>query len=153
MIVASPPVLYGIGRFTGVLYRSLTIIALYVVLAPALLVLLGEVGLALGFSIAQTGGAVLATVLVAASLGLLRGPDLVAGLWPCGASHRHARRRARTLRLLLMTVEVPVAWRGLLYIGRIRAPPHRRWRGRAAVLVSPGGGGVSGSSDGGSSAP
>jgi putative peptidoglycan lipid II flippase len=62
--------LYGLDRFTGILYRELGVFAAYLVLAPSLRLAYGAVGLAWAFSLAQTAGAILAGALVARHLGL-----------------------------------------------------------------------------------
>lgn len=111
------PVLYGIGSFRGVLYRSLTVFGLYITFAPLLLVFLGEVGLALGFSIAQTGGAILAAMLVAGWLGLLRGASFVVALWPVIPRLAVLAGVLGLYRLMLATVDAPVEWRGALHVG------------------------------------
>lgn len=62
--------LYGLDRFTGILYRELGVFGAYLVLAPTLRYEFGAVGLAWAFSFAQAAGAFLAGVLVVRHLGL-----------------------------------------------------------------------------------
>jgi putative peptidoglycan lipid II flippase len=62
--------LYGLDRFTGILYRELVVFGTYLVLAPLLRYTVGAIGLAWAFSLAQTVGAVLAGGLVVRYLGL-----------------------------------------------------------------------------------
>jgi putative peptidoglycan lipid II flippase len=62
--------LYGLDRFTGILYRELAVFLAYLVLAPSLRLAYGAVGLAWAFSIAQAAGAILAGALVVRHLGL-----------------------------------------------------------------------------------
>jgi putative peptidoglycan lipid II flippase len=62
--------LYGLDRFTGILYRELAVFAAYLILAPSLRYEFGAVGLAWGFSLAQVAGAVLAGALVVRHLDL-----------------------------------------------------------------------------------
>jgi putative peptidoglycan lipid II flippase len=107
-------VLYGVGGFKGLLYRSLTVLGSYLLLAPFFLFAFGATGLALAFSLAQTAGALLAVVLVSSRLSLtaLRvvRTALVPVLGPIGAV-------ATTLvayRAMTLLVDVRIAWRGYL---------------------------------------
>lgn len=74
--------LYGLDRFTGILYRELGVFAAYLILAPTLRITLGAVGLAWAFSFAQAAGAVLAGGLVVRHLGLGVGGLARRGLLP-----------------------------------------------------------------------
>jgi putative peptidoglycan lipid II flippase len=62
--------LYGLDRFSGILYRELGVFCAYLVLAPSLRYAFGAVGLAWAFSVAQSLGAILAGGLVVRYLGL-----------------------------------------------------------------------------------
>ena len=74
--------LYGLDRFTGILYRELGVFGAYLVLAPALRFEFGAVGLAWAFTIAQTAGAILAGALVVRHLELGSRALLREGLLP-----------------------------------------------------------------------
>lgn len=74
--------LYGLDRFTGILYRELAVFGMYLVLAPSLRYAFGAVGLAWAFSLAQTAGAILAGVLVVRHLDLGRRVLLRRGVLP-----------------------------------------------------------------------
>jgi putative peptidoglycan lipid II flippase len=110
-------VLYGVGAFTGLLYRSLAVFGAYVVLAPVLLILFAGTGLALAFSIAQTIGAFLAVLLVARWLGLPMRELEVRSIRPVVPRLGVVAAALVAYRIALSFVQVPVAWRGTFYVG------------------------------------
>jgi putative peptidoglycan lipid II flippase len=140
--------LYGLDRFTGILYRELGVFVAYLVLAPSLRLAYGTVGLAWAFSIAQAAGAVLAGALVVRHLGLgVRGlvrdgllplalpiTTLVAGLFAVrfAADHAHWSAAARedvrvgaAVAVLLGLLVLWIARSGLPEAQRLRALARR----------------------------
>lgn len=111
------PVLYGIGGFSGILFRSLAVFGAYVVLAPLLLLRFHEIGLAVAFSLAQMVGATLAVVLAARRLGFSLRELWIDSVWP---TTRRVAVVAATLvgyRLVLPHVPLPIAWVGIARVG------------------------------------
>jgi putative peptidoglycan lipid II flippase len=106
-------VLYGIGAFSGLLYRSLVVFSAYAVLAPLLLLALGATGLALAYSLAQMVGAVFAVELIARRLELSNA-ELLRGLVPIAPAVTAILVPLALYRALLIEVDVPTQWRGLV---------------------------------------
>lgn len=110
-------VLYGIGNFGGILYRSLAVFGIYVVLAPLLREVGGTPGLAAAFSLAQVAGTVLATSFILRRLGLRAWPFLREGILPIVPRLLLAVAALAAYRLLAYRVEPPVELRGTVRVG------------------------------------
>lgn len=108
-------VLYAIGCFTAVFYRSLVVFATYLLLVPLLLVWLDETGLALAYSLAGFTGAIFASAYVARRLGL-SAREFAHATWRIVPSVATVVGALVTYRVLVEVVHVPTEWTGVVRV-------------------------------------
>jgi putative peptidoglycan lipid II flippase len=109
--------LYGVNRFAAVLYVQAATFATYVAAATVLRASFGLVGLAVGFSIAQTVGALTGALIVGRGLGLKPLVLLSRAAAPVAVGVLLTTAALIAYRVAVDRVGVSTEWRGVVRIG------------------------------------